>query len=73
MIFNAPLSALCLLLFVQRKSNDAEIESLREEYHQRVATLERKVWVLITAKHHTLSHNLLHLIPPSPLKQLVEE
>jgi hypothetical protein len=27
----------------QRKSNDAEIESLREEYHQRVATLERKV------------------------------
>lgn len=28
----------------QRKSNEAEIESLREEYHQRVATLERKVW-----------------------------
>jgi hypothetical protein len=27
----------------QRKSNDAEIESLREEYHQRVATIERKV------------------------------
>ena len=27
----------------QRKSNDAEIESLREEYHQRVATVERKV------------------------------
>lgn len=27
----------------QRKSNDAEVETLREEYHQRVATLERKV------------------------------
>lgn len=27
----------------QRKMNDAEIESLREEYHQRVAALERKV------------------------------
>ncbi|KAJ6696261.1 GOLGIN CANDIDATE 5, partial [Salix koriyanagi] len=27
---------------LKRKSNDAEIESLREEYHQRVATLERK-------------------------------
>lgn len=28
----------------QIKSNEAEIESLREEYHQRVATLERKVY-----------------------------
>ncbi|CAK7356713.1 unnamed protein product [Dovyalis caffra] len=28
---------------LKRKSNDAEIESLREEYHQRVATLERKL------------------------------
>ncbi|BBG95454.1 golgin candidate 5 [Prunus dulcis] len=27
---------------LKRKSNDAEVESLREEYHQRVATLERK-------------------------------
>ncbi|XP_021652730.2 golgin candidate 5 isoform X2 [Hevea brasiliensis] len=31
---------------LKRKSNDAEIESLREEYHQRVATLERKVYAL---------------------------
>ncbi|KAE8680771.1 Golgin candidate 5 isoform 2 [Hibiscus syriacus] len=28
----------------QRKSNEAEMESLREEYHQRVSTLERKVY-----------------------------
>ncbi|CAA2982143.1 Hypothetical predicted protein [Olea europaea subsp. europaea] len=28
------------------KSNEAEIESLREDYHQRVATLERKVYAL---------------------------
>ncbi|KAG6388398.1 hypothetical protein SASPL_149823 [Salvia splendens] len=27
----------------QRKTNEAEIESLREEYHQRVAVLERKL------------------------------
>ncbi|KAF9690127.1 hypothetical protein SADUNF_Sadunf01G0163600 [Salix dunnii] len=27
---------------LKRKSNDAEIDSLREEYHQRVSTLERK-------------------------------
>ncbi|CAI9779974.1 unnamed protein product [Fraxinus pennsylvanica] len=35
------------------KSNEAEIESLREEYHQRVATLERKVYAL-TKERDTL-------------------
>ncbi|KAJ6389495.1 hypothetical protein OIU77_027759 [Salix suchowensis] len=38
---------------LKRKSNDAEIESLREEYHQRVATLERKVYAL-TRERDTL-------------------
>ncbi|KAH9665936.1 Golgin candidate 5 [Citrus sinensis] len=28
---------------LKRKTNDAELETLREEYHQRVATLERKL------------------------------
>ncbi|KAI5312335.1 hypothetical protein L3X38_041508 [Prunus dulcis] len=37
----------------ERKSNDAEVESLREEYHQRVATLERKVYAL-TKERDTL-------------------
>ncbi|XP_061359330.1 golgin candidate 5 [Gastrolobium bilobum] len=37
----------------KRKSNEAEIESLREEYHQRVATLERKVYAL-TKERDTL-------------------
>ncbi|KAJ6932608.1 golgin candidate 5-like [Populus alba x Populus x berolinensis] len=43
---------------LKRKSNDAEIESLREEYHQRVATLERKVYAL-TRERDTLrrEHN----------------
>ncbi|PKI67863.1 hypothetical protein CRG98_011762, partial [Punica granatum] len=31
---------------LKRKSSEAEIESLREEYHQRVATLERKLYAL---------------------------
>ncbi|KAI4387014.1 hypothetical protein MLD38_004881 [Melastoma candidum] len=38
---------------LKRKSNDAEIESLREEYHQRVSTLERKVYAL-TKERDTL-------------------
>ncbi|KAI5317075.1 hypothetical protein L3X38_036782 [Prunus dulcis] len=38
---------------IERKSNDAEVESLREEYHQRVATLERKVYAL-TKERDTL-------------------
>ncbi|KAF5466598.1 hypothetical protein F2P56_016511 [Juglans regia] len=38
---------------LKRKSNDAEIESLREEYHQRVANLERKVYAL-TKERDTL-------------------
>ncbi|PSS07425.1 Golgin candidate like [Actinidia chinensis var. chinensis] len=38
---------------LRRKSNEAEIESLREEYHQRVATLERKVYAL-TKERDTL-------------------
>lgn len=38
---------------LRRKSNDAEVESLREEYHQRVATLERKVYAL-TKERDTL-------------------
>jgi hypothetical protein len=33
---------------LKRKSNEAEVESLREEYHQRVATLERKVLYLLS-------------------------
>ncbi|KAK7402292.1 hypothetical protein VNO78_14445 [Psophocarpus tetragonolobus] len=37
----------------KRKSNEAEVESLREEYHQRVATLERKVYAL-TKERDTL-------------------
>ncbi|KAF5776900.1 putative TATA element modulatory factor 1, TATA binding protein [Helianthus annuus] len=36
-----------------RKSNEAEVESLREEYHQRVSTLERKVYAL-TRERDTL-------------------
>ncbi|BBH05707.1 golgin candidate 5 [Prunus dulcis] len=42
-----------LKIIEQRKSNDAEVESLREEYHQRVATLERKVYAL-TKERDTL-------------------
>ncbi|XP_030525334.1 golgin candidate 5 [Rhodamnia argentea] len=38
---------------LKRKSNDAEIETLREEYHQRVAALERKVYSL-TRERDTL-------------------
>lgn len=38
---------------LKRKSSDAEIETLREEYHQRVATLERKVYAL-TKERDTL-------------------
>lgn len=38
---------------LKRKSNDAEIESLREEYHQRVSSLERKVYAL-TKERDTL-------------------
>ncbi|XP_024972266.1 golgin candidate 5-like isoform X2 [Cynara cardunculus var. scolymus] len=37
----------------RRKSNEADIESLREEYHQRVSTLERKVYAL-TKERDTL-------------------
>ncbi|XP_021990066.1 golgin candidate 5 [Helianthus annuus] len=37
----------------RRKSNEAEVESLREEYHQRVSTLERKVYAL-TRERDTL-------------------
>ncbi|KAJ0076087.1 hypothetical protein Patl1_34261 [Pistacia atlantica] len=38
---------------LKRKSNDAEIETLREEYHQRVGTLERRVYAL-TKERDTL-------------------
>ncbi|XVE88877.1 hypothetical protein DITRI_Ditri19aG0103900 [Diplodiscus trichospermus] len=38
---------------LKRKSNEAEVESLREEYHQRVLTLERKVYAL-TKERDTL-------------------
>ncbi|XVF74566.1 hypothetical protein PTKIN_Ptkin13bG0120000 [Pterospermum kingtungense] len=38
---------------LKRNSNEAEIESLREEYHQRVSTLERKVYAL-TKERDTL-------------------
>ncbi|KAK6912058.1 TATA element modulatory factor 1, TATA binding [Dillenia turbinata] len=38
---------------LRRKSNESEIESLREEYHQRVAALERKVYAL-TKERDTL-------------------
>ncbi|KAG8379970.1 hypothetical protein BUALT_Bualt07G0144900 [Buddleja alternifolia] len=38
---------------LRRKTNEAEIESLREEYHQRVAALERKVYAL-TRERDTL-------------------
>ncbi|MED6162235.1 hypothetical protein PIB30_068496 [Stylosanthes scabra] len=39
----------------QRKSNETEIETLREEYHQKVATLERRVYAL-TKERDTLPH-----------------
>ncbi|XP_073159474.1 golgin candidate 5 [Henckelia pumila] len=38
---------------LRRKTNEAEVESLREEYHQRVAALERKVYAL-TKERDTL-------------------
>ncbi|KAL9262239.1 Golgin putative 5-like protein [Drosera capensis] len=38
---------------LRRKSSEAEIESLREEYHQRVATLERKMYA-VTKERDTL-------------------
>lgn len=43
---------------LRRKSSDAEIESLREEYHQKVSALERKVYAL-TKERDTLrrEHN----------------
>uniref|UniRef100_A0A9I9EJG1 Uncharacterized protein n=1 Tax=Cucumis melo TaxID=3656 RepID=A0A9I9EJG1_CUCME len=31
---------------LKKKSSDAEIESLREEYHQRVSVLEKKIYAL---------------------------
>ncbi|KAK8618842.1 hypothetical protein V6N13_132821 [Hibiscus sabdariffa] len=42
---------------LKRKSNEAEMESLREEYHQRVSTLERKVYAL-TKERDTLRREL---------------
>ncbi|KAK4719202.1 hypothetical protein R3W88_017540 [Solanum pinnatisectum] len=43
---------------LRRKSSDAEVESLREEYHQKVSALERKVYAL-TKERDTLrrEHN----------------
>ncbi|KAL3366441.1 hypothetical protein AABB24_011227 [Solanum stoloniferum] len=43
---------------LRKKSSDAEIESLREEYHQKVSALERKVYAL-TKERDTLrrEHN----------------
>ncbi|KAL0342007.1 UNVERIFIED_CONTAM: Golgin candidate 5 [Sesamum calycinum] len=43
---------------LRRKTSEADIESLREEYHQRVAALERKVYAL-TKERDTLrrEHN----------------
>ncbi|EYU21470.1 hypothetical protein MIMGU_mgv1a000723mg [Erythranthe guttata] len=38
---------------LRRNTNEAEIESLREEYHQRVAAIERKVYTL-TKERDTL-------------------
>ncbi|KAL8043242.1 hypothetical protein ABFX02_09G106800 [Erythranthe guttata] len=38
---------------LRRNTNEAEIESLREEYHQRVAVIERKVYTL-TKERDTL-------------------
>ncbi|XP_057732693.1 golgin candidate 5-like isoform X2 [Arachis stenosperma] len=38
---------------LKKKSNDAEMEHLREEYHQKVGTLERKVYAL-TKERDTL-------------------
>ncbi|XP_062089223.1 golgin candidate 5 [Humulus lupulus] len=38
---------------LKRKPSDAEVETLREEYHQRVAALERKVYAL-TKERDTL-------------------
>ncbi|XP_040949644.1 golgin candidate 5 isoform X2 [Gossypium hirsutum] len=38
---------------LKRKSNEAEMESLQEEYHQRVSTLERKAYAL-TKERDTL-------------------
>ncbi|XP_057474128.1 golgin candidate 5-like [Actinidia eriantha] len=38
---------------LRKKSNEAEIESLQEEYHQRVSTLERKIYAL-TKERDTL-------------------
>ncbi|KAG1346719.1 golgin candidate 5 [Cocos nucifera] len=38
---------------LKRKSTEAEIDALREEYHQRVASLERKVYAL-TRERETL-------------------
>ncbi|XP_045805181.1 golgin candidate 5 isoform X2 [Trifolium pratense] len=38
---------------LKRKSNEAEVESLREEYHHRVSTLERKIYAL-TKERDTL-------------------
>jgi hypothetical protein len=38
---------------LKRKSNEAEMETLREEYHQRVSVLERKVYTL-TKERDTL-------------------
>ena len=42
-LYSLNMMFLSLNFMEQRKTNDAEIESFREEYHQRVSTLERKV------------------------------
>lgn len=36
-----------LAILLQKKSIEAEIDALREEYHQRVSLLERKVTFLL--------------------------
>ncbi|KAJ4952297.1 hypothetical protein NE237_029129 [Protea cynaroides] len=43
----------CAIEDLKRKSNESELDSLREEYHQRVAALERKVYAL-TKERDTL-------------------
>ncbi|XP_010249668.1 PREDICTED: golgin candidate 5-like isoform X2 [Nelumbo nucifera] len=42
-----------IIVDLKKKSSESEVESLREEYHQRVATLERKVYAL-TKERDTL-------------------
>lgn len=49
------LIEITIILYLQRKSAEADIDALRDEYHQRVAALERKVVITFFPSSFILS------------------